>query len=179
MRAVLLVDGYNVIHACEPLAALMSAGRAEEARRSLIAGLAEYAAASGESVTVVFDAHHRERGRGDAEVVDGVSVLWGSRGQSADQVIERLVMEASRRGGADHVSVATSDRLQREMVMAMGASVVGSTALLARLRSVGEGVGEQAAHRRRSARSARRLEHGLDEATRAALERMRRGLPPT
>ena len=178
MSTHLVVDGYNVIHALPRLQVLMRSRRADDARRGLLSLLSEYAAATGERVTVVFDAHGRERGSGDREVVDGVTVLWGSRGTSADHVIERLVSEASRAGRAIEVCVATNDRLQRELVMAMGGSVMSTESLEARLRSVDQGVGEHAATRRRSAQAARRLEHSLDDRTRDALERMRRGLPP-
>lgn len=179
MTARLVVDGYNVIHAWPQLAPLVRAGRVEDARRALLDALAGYAAASGEAVTVVFDAHARERGRDDTDVVDGVRVLWGSKGNSADHVIERLVSEASRDGRAIDICVATNDRLQRDLVMAMGGAVMSADALRARVQDVDAGVGAQRTTRHRSAHAARRLENSLDAATRDKLERLRRGLPPT
>ena len=172
----LIVDGYNIIHAWPELSPLIRGGRGEEARRRLVAALGEYAAASGEHVTVVFDAHGRERDRGAGERIDGITVVYGSRNQSADHVIERRVSIASRHGDAGLVTVATSDRLQRDMVMAMGASVVGASALRDWVRGVRDGVVDQAARRQREAGFANRLGDRLDPAVRAQLERLAR--PP-
>jgi predicted RNA-binding protein with PIN domain len=172
----LIVDGYNIIHAWPELSPLIKGGRGEEARRRLVAMLGEYAAATGEHVTVVFDAHGRERDRGAGEKIDGITVIYGSRAQSADHVIERRVSMASHHGDAGLVTVATSDRLQRDMVMAMGAAVVGATALHAQVRGVRDGVDEHAARRRRDAGFANRLGDRLDPEVRAQLERLAR--PP-
>jgi predicted RNA-binding protein with PIN domain len=173
----LIVDGYNIIHAWPELSPLIKGGRGEEARRRLIAALGEYAAATGEHITVVFDAHGRARDRGAGEKVDGVTVIFGSSSQTADHVIERRVSIAARGGNARQVTVATSDRLQRDMVMAMGAAVVGAQALHAMVQGTRSEVEEHARRRRRDAGHASRLEHGLDETTRAHLERLRRGGP--
>jgi hypothetical protein len=170
----LIVDGYNLIHAWPELAALIKSGQAEETRRRLVSTLGEYAAATGERVTVVFDAHGRARDHSAPEVVDGVTVMFGSKAQSADHVIERRVSIAARRGEAGRVTVATSDRLQRDMVMAMGAAVIGAEALRQVVLGTRAEVGEHTARRRREAGFANRLEDRLDPATRRSLERMRR-----
>jgi predicted RNA-binding protein with PIN domain len=62
------------------------------------------------------------------------------------------------------------------MVMAMGAAVVGATALHAQVRGVRDGVDEHAARRRREAGFANRLGDRLDPSVRAQLERLAR--PP-
>jgi predicted RNA-binding protein with PIN domain len=173
----LIVDGYNVIHAWPELAPLIKDGQAEEARRRLIAMLGEYAAAAGERVTVVFDAHSRARDHGKGEVVDGVTVIFGSKAQTADHVIERRVAIASRRGDAGMVTVASSDRLQRDLVMAMGAAVIGAEALRQVVLGARAELGEHSARRRREAGFANRLEDRLDSRTRAELDRMRRPPP--
>jgi uncharacterized protein len=172
----LIVDGYNVIHAWPELAPIIKRGHAEEARRRLIVMLGEYAAATGERVTVVFDAHGRARDHGVGETVDGVLVLFGSKGQSADHVIERRVSIASRRGDAGRVTVASGDRLQRDLVMGMGGAVIGAEALRQVVLGAHADAGEQSARRRREAGFANRLEDRLDAATRAQLDRLRR--PP-
>ena len=172
----LIVDGYNVIHAWPELSPLIKAGRAEEARGRLLASLAEYSAATGERVTVVFDAHGRPRDDGQGERIDGVTVVFGSSAQTADHVIERRVAIASRRGDARLVTVATGDRLQRELVMAMGASVIGAEALRQVVRGAEAEIGEQRARRRREAGFANRLEDRLDPRVRSQLDRLRR--PP-
>lgn len=173
----LIVDGYNVIHAWPELASLLHTHDLAEARLRLVRRLAEHAAATGDRITVVFDAHDRAPGAQSGERVDGVEVVFGSRDQSADHVIERRVSVAMRAGGGRGVTVATSDRLQRDLVVAMGAAVLSALALRQAVLESASGVGEDRSRRRREAGFADRLEHRLDEATRRRLERLRRGLP--
>ncbi len=174
----LIVDGYNIIHAWPELAPIVRSGNVEEARRRLIAMLGEYAAASGERVTVVFDAHGRTRDRGAGERIDGITVVFGSSAQTADHVIERRVAIAAQRGEARSVTVATGDRLQRELVMAMGASVIGAEALRMLVLGVKADVDEHRARRLREARFASRLEDRLDPHLRRRLNELRRSPSP-
>ena len=174
----LIVDGYNIVHAWPELAPLIKGGRAEEARRKLISLLGEYSAASGERVTVVFDAHRRARDHGAGETIDGVSVVYGSSAQTADHVIERRVAIASAKGDARMVTVATGDRLQRDLVMAMGAAVIGPDALRQVVRGVQAELDQHNARRRREARFADRLEDRIDPNVRSELDRMRRPSTP-
>ncbi len=171
----LVVDGYNIIHAWPELAPLIRRNHGEEARRRLIAMLGEYAAATGDNVTVVFDAHDRPRDMGGGERVDGVTVVFGSSTQTADHVIERRVAAAAARHQAGIVTVATSDRLQRDLVMGMGGAVIGADALRALVRGVDDELRDHRERGRRSARLSNRLEDGLDPDVRRRLEEMRRG----
>jgi len=170
----LIVDGYNVIHAWPALVRALHADGLEPARRRLVHALAEYAAQSGTAVTVVFDSHGRSGGV-QTEVVDGVTVHFGSSAASADHVIERLAYEAARQGGADEVMVATSDRLQRELVQAMGVPTLSALALQDEVNRVRAGQDDTSTRLRHSAQRSRRLEEELSEETRRRLERMRRG----
>jgi hypothetical protein len=170
----LIVDGYNVIHAWPELAPIIKGGHAEEARRRLTVMLGEYAAATGERVTVVFDAHGRARDHGPGETVDGVTVIFGSKAQTADHVIERRVSVAKHRGDAGLVTVATGDRLQRDLVMGMGGAVIGAEALRQVVLAAHAATGAHSARRRREAGFANRLEDRLDAATRQQLDRLRR-----
>ncbi len=176
MSGELVVDGYNIIHAWPELSPLIKAGEVEAARRRLIGMLGEYSAASGERVTVVFDAHGRTRDQGGGESTDGVTVIFGSTTQTADHVIERRVAIAARRGDARSVTVSTGDRLQREMVMAMGAAVIGAEALRRVVLGVKADVDEHSVRRRREAGFANRLEDRLDPQVRGRLDELRR--PP-
>jgi predicted RNA-binding protein with PIN domain len=174
----LIVDGYNIVHAWPELSPLIRSGRGEEARRRLIATLAEYAAASGEHVTVVFDAHGRARDHGAGESIDGVTVVFGNSTQTADHVIERRVAIASARGDARMVTVATGDRLQRDMVMAMGAAVIGAEALRQQVLGAQADMNQHNATRRREARFANRIEDRIDPRVRRELDRLRHPNPP-
>jgi predicted RNA-binding protein with PIN domain len=174
----LIVDGYNIIHAWPELSPLIQSGRAEEARRRLVDMLAEYSAATGERVTVVFDAHSRARDNGKGETLDGVTVVFGSSAQTADHVIERRVAIASSKGDARTVTVATGDRLQRDMVMAMGAAVIGAEALRQVVRQAQAETGEHSSRRRREAGFANRLDARIDPKVRRQLDQLRKPSAP-
>ncbi|MBV8301116.1 MAG: NYN domain-containing protein [Candidatus Dormibacteraeota bacterium] len=171
----LVVDGYNVIHAWPTLQSRFREHGMQSARDLLVQHLSEYAAHSGVTVTVVFDAHARVSGDPSRATIDGVTVMYGTRDLSADHVIERLANRAARAGAAHEMVVATNDRLQRAVVGAMGVagmSVRGLSEELERVRAETSAAGERmrTEHQRTS-----RLEHRIDPETAARLERLRRG----
>ena len=176
MRA-LIVDGYNVIHAWPDLRSALDRGGLQESRRLLVAALAEYGAVRGVQVTVVFDGPRQPVTIGP-EIVDGVSVRFGGPSGNADHVIERLAYQASRHGLAGDVVVATSDRLQRDMVRAMGVSTIDARSLEVEVRGALGELARDAERLRTQAGFAHRLEDRLDDDVRARLEAMRRGQPP-
>jgi len=166
------VDGYNVIHAWPVLKRTLQDSGLEHARRTLVHELSEYSAQLGVDVTVVFDSHRK--GGMQTEQMDGVTVHYGSALASADHVIERLAYEAARNGRAEHVVVATSDRLQRAMVTAMGVATMGATALLEEVTRVSAERQQTGTRLRSVADSARRVQDGLSDETRNRLEQIRR-----
>jgi len=123
----LIVDGYNVVHAWSSLKHLMNTASLEAARDELVERLSVYGMVSGEDVTVVFDAHHSKAMSNSEETVDGVRVVFTRRGHSADHSIERLAYLASQAG--DVITVATSDRFQRDLVRGMGGAVISALEL--------------------------------------------------
>ena len=123
----LIVDGYNVVHAWPSLKKLLTAASLEDARDKLVERLAVLAMVSGEEVTVVFDAHHSKAMTDSEAMVDGVRVIFTRRGHSADHGIERLAYRASEQG--DVITVATSDRFQRDLVRGMGGAVISALEL--------------------------------------------------
>jgi len=123
----LIVDGYNVIHAWTSLKKLMSTASLEAARDELIQRVSVLGMITGESVTVVFDAHHSTSRANSSEMVEGVQVTFTRKGHSADHAIERLAYEASKSG--DIITVATSDRFQRDLVRGMGGAVISALEL--------------------------------------------------
>jgi len=174
----LIVDGYNAIHAWPSLKAALTAHGLEESRRRLVAALADYAATERIRVTVVFDAPRGAARAQAEEVIDGVEVRFSGGHESADHVIERLAYLATRGGPADDVVVATSDRLQRDMVRAMGVTTIDARTLEAEVTAAAAGTAERATRMRDQAHHARRVEHHLSDDVRARLERIRRGDPP-
>ena len=123
----LIVDGYNVVHAWPSLKRLLDTATLEDARDELIGRLSVMAMVTGESVTVVFDAHHSSSLANSEETVEGVRVIFTRKGHSADHAIERLAYEASNAG--EVITVATSDRFQRDLVRGMGGAVISSLEL--------------------------------------------------
>jgi predicted RNA-binding protein with PIN domain len=123
----LIVDGYNVVHAWTSLKRLVSEASLEAAREKLVERLSVLGMISGESVTVVFDAHHSAAMSNSEETVDGVRVVFTRRGHSADHAIERIAYRASEEG--DVITVATSDRFQRDLVRGMGGAVISALEL--------------------------------------------------
>ncbi|HLZ94753.1 MAG TPA: NYN domain-containing protein [Candidatus Dormibacteraeota bacterium] len=126
MSERLIVDGYNVIHAWPSLKALM-AESLEAARDRLIDRLAVYAHVTGADVTVVFDAHRTTSMANAEETNQGVRVIYTRKGHSADHAIERLAYAAA--GDRDPLTVATSDRFQRDLVRGMGGAVISAPEL--------------------------------------------------
>ena len=123
----LIVDGYNVIHAWPPLKHLLNTASLEAARDRLVERLSVLSMVSGEEVTVVFDAHHSRAMSNSEEVVDGVRVIFTRKGHSADHSIERIAYLAGQVG--DVITVATSDRFQRDLVRGMGGAVISALEL--------------------------------------------------
>ena len=121
------MDGYNVIHAWPSLKKLLSTASLEAARDELIQRVSVLSMITGESVTVVFDAHHSTSRANSSEMVEGVQVTFTRKGHSADHAIERLAYDASKSG--DIITVATSDRFQRDLVRGMGGAVISALEL--------------------------------------------------
>jgi predicted RNA-binding protein with PIN domain len=122
----LIVDGYNVVHAWPQLKSLMQESL-EAARDKLIDRLAVYAQVRSADVTVVFDAHKTTAMANAEEARQGVHVIFTRKGHSADHAIERIAYAAAERG--DPLTVATSDRFQRDLVRGMGGAVISALEL--------------------------------------------------
>ena len=122
----LIVDGYNIVHAWPELKRLLGVSL-EAARDRLIERMAVFAQVRGTDVTVVFDAHRTSAKVNSTETVDGVHVVFTRKGHSADHAIERLAYTLS--GDSDPITVATSDRFQRDLVRGMGGAVISALEL--------------------------------------------------
>lgn len=170
----LIVDGYNVIFAWPELAALKDV-KLEDARDMLIAILADYAAMTRQSVTVVFDSHRRPDSNASEQTINGVRVLYSGRKTSADHVIERLLFE-TRLG--DEITIATSDALQRDLALGRQVKTVSALTLKAQVDGVLSRRDRQMSDSRAQSDIARRLEDRLDARSRERLERLRRGETP-
>jgi predicted RNA-binding protein with PIN domain len=121
-RTHLVVDGYNVTKRGFGEMSL------EQQRKRLITGLGGIAAQTGDEVTVVFDGAERVHGLPPAP--RGVRVLFSRKGETADELIRRLVRaEPSGRP----IVVVSSDREVADGVRRRGAYPMGADSLLRRL----------------------------------------------
>jgi predicted RNA-binding protein with PIN domain len=121
-RAHLIIDGYNVTKRGFAEMSL------EQQRKRLITGLGGIAAQTGDEVTVVFDGAERVHGLPPAP--RGVRVLFSRKGETADELIRRLV-RAEPVGRP--IVVISSDREVADGVRRHGAYPLGADSLLRRL----------------------------------------------
>lgn len=111
----LIVDGYNIINDWPEFAQLRREDLAH-ARKSLIEILIDYQALTEQKLILVFDAH-QVKGKEQLLTDGGIRIIFSREGQTADQVIEKLVYRLAK----DHrVTVATSDWLEQRLVSGKG-----------------------------------------------------------
>ena len=172
-RELLVVDGYNVIYKSARYRARMDETAEgdpfEQARELLISDVAAYAKGRYEPV-VVFDA----AGNVSPERPDlspaGVRVIFSAAGESADEVIERLVTEA--RLAPHAVTVVTSDRTIRATVGGIPVTRVSSDVLVSNMNSL---VAEYRQENEVRQTQHMRLEDRIDPAAREQLWKILRG----
>ncbi len=124
---ILIVDGYNTIFAWDELKEL-AAEDLGASREKLLDVLSNYGTYLGKNIMVVFDAYRRPRGTEISENRGNVTVVYTKEDETADQFIERTVLEnASKK----RITVATSDRLEQMAVFGQGAMRMSSRELIA------------------------------------------------
>ncbi len=128
-REFLLVDAHNLIFASPDLAALHRRHPAA-AREQLIRLLERHQDASGVRVVAVFDGGKHPATSTDLSGPAGVQVFYPQAGQTADAIIERLVLKYA---ATHRLTVATNDNLIRTAAVAAGASTMDSETLRAEM----------------------------------------------
>ncbi len=118
MKDYLILDGYNVINGWPQLKELLVKDL-EEARVQLIEMMAEYQIYKGFDVIIVFDAHLVKASMGKDYKVKGVQVIYTKERVTADNYIEKFVMNLSKR---DRASVVTNDWTEQQMILGSGAA---------------------------------------------------------
>jgi predicted RNA-binding protein with PIN domain len=117
-KQFLLVDAHNVIFARAELADLHRRHPAT-AREELVKILERHQDATGVRVVVVFDGGAGAKASSELSGGAGVQVIYPQAGQSADAIIERLVVKYA---AVHRLTVATNDNLIRTAAVAAGAS---------------------------------------------------------
>jgi predicted RNA-binding protein with PIN domain len=139
LQEILLVDGYNVIHALPELKRIAEESL-EEARHVLIDMMQDFQGYKGCRLIVVFDAHMIQRGQGKEETAGGVEVVYTKENETADHYIERFVDGIPKN---IHVMVATSDFLQQTIVMSRGAVRISARELLDQVKHFRKKIGRE------------------------------------
>ena len=124
-REFLLIDAHNVIFAHPELAARHRRNPAA-AREELVRLLERHQDASGVRVVVVFDGGAQPQTTTDLSGPAGVQVFYPQSGQTADAIIERLVLKYA---ATHRLTVATNDNLIRTAAVAAGASTIDAGSL--------------------------------------------------
>lgn len=124
MKTLLIVDGYNIIHAWPELKAVFTRDR-EHARERLVELLAEYAGAKGVEVFIVFDAIYTPGEMTTRQIGTFCTVIFTSCGETADSYIERTVYEKLNTDDNIYplpsIYVATSDGPEQAQILGAGA----------------------------------------------------------
>lgn len=115
-EAYLLVDGYNIIYAWEPLRTL-SETNMDGARGMLLDMLCDYQGMKGCRVIAVFDAYRVAGHRTEVYDYHNIHVVYTKEAETADAYIEKFAHENSKRY---HVTVATSDGLEQIIIRGAG-----------------------------------------------------------
>lgn len=134
MNRYLLIDGYNVMNTWSKQEG-MEFLNLEEAREKLIQELVDYKCYTGEKVCIVFDAYLVKGNLGSKMDVEGVEVVYTKENQTADAYIEKKVEELLK-DRRNRVRVATSDRLEQQMILGSGATRISARELVMELKTV-------------------------------------------
>ncbi len=131
----LLVDGYNIIFAWQELNELAKFDL-NSARVRLMDILCNYQAYRKMHLILVFDAYRVKGNPGSVEHYHNIDVVYTKEAETADQYIEKVTHEMSRRN--DQVWVATSDGMEQIIIMGAGAIRVPATELYEEVRAAEE-----------------------------------------
>ena len=142
----LLVDGHSVIFAWPDLRKLHARNRGV-ARDELVKRLTAYQDASGVRVVVVFDGKGEHAN--EATEPGGIQIFYSGAGQTADEIVERLVAKYAPK---HDMTVATDDHMERQTAETFGAVAVSTEYLRALLREAESELSRRIKQRRRDLR---------------------------
>lgn len=108
MSLEIIIDGYNLLHA-SPNLSVRKEELLEKARNRMIEKLSYYRKMKKVSITVVFDGWKGGFQSQSQEMLKGIKVIYSKLGETADEVIKRMIDNASK-----EMLVVTSDREIRD-----------------------------------------------------------------
>lgn len=124
-KEYLFVDGYNIINSWESLKEKAQISY-EEARIELMEILSEYHHYSGIEIIVVYDAHLVKGNNGTEQFYKGIKAVYTKENETADNYIERTLDLIGR---IKRVRVATSDRLEQQIILSRGGTRISAREL--------------------------------------------------
>ena len=169
METYLLVDGYNIINSWPELLRLME-DSIDHARDRLIHLLNNHAGFKECKIILIFDGHKVKDNRGQRYFENGLEIVFSPWAVTADQLIEKEVGRLLKEGKC--VYVATSDKLQQEIIWTKGAYRVSARELLEDVERARQDYKE--IFKRKNPVRRNYLEANLDGRVREELERIRR-----
>lgn len=116
----IIIDGYNLIRQSSALRRFEHISL-EEGRGELLRRVARYKKAKGHKVTVVFDGWREGPPAQEESQKAGVHVIFTARGETADEVICRMVEKSG-----EEIVVVTSDRPVARRAFSRGNAAVSS-----------------------------------------------------
>ena len=138
MKEVLLVDGYNIIHAWPELKEISKLSL-EEARHALVEIMQDFQGYKAYQIIVVFDAYMISGGLEKKLKYGQVEVVFTKENETADHYIERWADVAPKNV---QVFVATSDHLQQTIELSRGAVRVSARELWDQVKSFRKEIGK-------------------------------------
>lgn len=130
-RDYLFVDGYNIINSWEIFKDTMKVDL-EKARIELIDLMIEYAHVTDQEVILVYDAYRVKKSPGKIYKVGGIYVVFTKEFETADHFIEK---ELDKIGRVRRVRVATSDKIEQQIILQRGGSRISAMELFAEVES--------------------------------------------
>lgn len=176
-KAILYVDGYNIIGVWPLLQRKRDGGGMEEARRFLIESMINYSAYEGVDARIVFDAHYQNTPSMSETITRTLSVHYTGFGQTADTYIEKTCASLAHklRLSRRRLIVATSDRAQQLTVMGYGAEWMSAQQLAEAVESSSRRCRQRQQSRKRTSTASRFLVSSLDAESQQRLAQLRRG----
>lgn len=193
-KAVLLVDGYNIIGSWASLKHIRDTEGLEASRWALIEDLINYSALQGFSTQIVFDAHYQNTCAHQETITENLSVYYTNFCETADTYIEKVCANSRqclRRVPQDTTNnskvlngfylsrliVATSDRAQQLTVVGYGAEWMSASQLSYEITATVERAKRN--HKPQKQSNSRFLSSSLDPKARQRLAELRIGLKKT
>lgn len=175
MAETYYIDGYNLLHKNIEWS-LLAKRDLEAARDALVEALAQWCAATGHQVKIIFDGSGIRTETADAHPsFPGMEIVFTSRRASADAIIERGVYGERNK---EKVIVVTADHAIRDLCTGMGAMTMSPEYFLSILGEVASNMSARVS-RTQTGKRLGTIEEHLDATERERLEETRKRLDET